>query len=202
MTRRRIITVLAIVVSALVLTAGLIFKPWLIFVDTRVSDTIPQVAQPLSTATPAPTGSPSPAALDDGMPQPTADPEAAEAAETGEPLARQLSAGTFISHEHPTTGTARVIEQPDGSRVLAIENLDTTSGPDVHVWLSAADVVEGRDGWYTAGTAAYVDLGPIKGNQGDQLYEIPEDVDLSRFVAVSLWCVPFGVSFAAAQLES
>ncbi|WP_434994288.1 DM13 domain-containing protein, partial [Arthrobacter sp. Ld5] len=92
--------------------------------------------------------------------------------------------------------------QPDGSRLLAIEGLQTTNGPDVHVWLSAADVVEGLDGWYTAGSAERVDLGPIKGNQGDQVYPIPDDVDLDRFPAVDLWCVQFGVSFGAAQLST
>lgn len=112
----------------------------------------------------------------------------------------QLASGSLISHEHPTTGTVQIIEQPDGTRVLTLENLDTTNGPDVHVWLSAADVVEGTDGWYTAGSAAFYDLGPIKGNQGNQVYPIPDDVDLSAYRSVDLWCVQFGVSFGAAQL--
>lgn len=29
-----------------------------------------------------------------------------------------LLAGTFISHEHETTGSARIIENPDGTRYL------------------------------------------------------------------------------------
>lgn len=94
----------------------------------------------------------------------------------------------------------RIIEQADGTRVLTLENLDTSNGPDVHVWLSAADVVEGTDGWYTAGTAAFYDLGLIKGNQGNQVYTIPDDVDLSAYRSIDLWCVQFGVSFGAAQL--
>jgi hypothetical protein len=95
----------------------------------------------------------------------------------------------------------RIIGQPDGIRVLALEDLDTTTGPDVHVWLSTADVVEGRDGWYTAGSAAHLDLGVLKGNQGNQLYSIPDEVDLTRYKAVDLWCVQFAVSFGAAQLD-
>ncbi|WP_201291481.1 DM13 domain-containing protein [Arthrobacter zhaoguopingii] len=197
MTRRRL-TMLVVLVGVLaVAAAGLVFKPWLLFVDSRVNDTIPQVAQPLGSgeARPRPASA---APLQPGTPDAPRSPETA----TAEAQPRQLSAGTFISHEHPTTGGVRVIEQPDGSRLLAITGLDTTTGPDIHVWLSAADVVEGRDGWYTAGGADFVDLGPIKGNQGDQLYNIPPDVDLSRYVAVDLWCVQFGVSFGAAQLLS
>ena len=105
-----------------------------------------------------------------------------------------------MSQEHTTTGTVSIVENPDGTRILVIEDLDTSNGPDVHVWLSAADAVEGFDGWFLAGGAAHVDLGIIKGNQGDQVYAIPADVDLASFVSVSLWCVRFGVGFGAAQL--
>lgn len=114
----------------------------------------------------------------------------------------ELSHGALISHEHETTGTVRVIQLPDGARQLAIENLDTTNGPDVHVWLSAGPVVEGFDGWFTAGGHAYVDLGKIKGNQGNQVYDIPADVDLSTYPTVDLWCVQFAVSFGAAALTA
>jgi hypothetical protein len=114
----------------------------------------------------------------------------------------ELAAGSLISHEHATTGTVRIIRQPDGSRVLTLENLDTSNGPDVHVWLSAADVVEGTGGWYTAGSAERYDLGLMKGNQGNQVYILPADVELSKYRSVDLWCVQFSVSFGAAQLVS
>ncbi|WP_306926962.1 DM13 domain-containing protein [Arthrobacter globiformis] len=94
----------------------------------------------------------------------------------------------------------RIIQQPGGKLVLTLENLDTSNGPDVHVWLSAADVVEGTAGWFTAGSAAHFDLGMIKGNLGNQVYAIPEDVDLAKYRSVDLWCVQFSVSFGAAQL--
>jgi hypothetical protein len=70
----------------------------------------------------------------------------------------------------------------------------------VHVWLSASDVVAGIDGWFVAGGAPFIDLGPIKGNQGNQVYDIPAGVDLAEYRSVSLWCVQFSVSFGAAQL--
>jgi hypothetical protein len=136
----------------------------------------------------APSAAPSPTVEAEPTPEPPAGPV-------------DLATGTFVSHEHPTTGTVRVILLPDGRRQLAIESLDTTNGPDVHVWLSAGPVVDGVDGWFTAGGYEYVDLGQIKGNQGDQLYDIPADVDLGRFMTVDLWCVQFSVSFGAAALS-
>jgi hypothetical protein len=86
--------------------------------------------------------------------------------------------------------------------VLAIGGLDTSNGPDLRVWLSAADVVAGTAGWYTAGSAAFIDLGPLKGNLGDQVYEIPADADLASVRSVEIWCVRFSVSFGAAQLAA
>ena len=171
--------------------AALVFQPWLLFIDVRVQDEIPSAAPAAApSATPGPEASSPPSARD--TPPPSA------------PLAPagpvELSRGTLISHEHETTGTVRVIQHPDGSRQLAIEDLDTTNGPDVHVWLSAGPVVEGFDGWFTAGGHPYVDLGMIKGNQGDQLYDIPVDVDLAAYPTVDLWCVQFSVSFGAAAL--
>jgi len=166
--------------AAVLLAAGLVFKPWLLFVDVRVDDVLPSAAPHTSVPSPAQAASPS----------------ASPTPETPTVLA----AGSFTSHEHQTTGSATIIRNPDASRVLAIENLATSSGPDVHVWLRASDVVEGRDGWYVAGSADFVDLGPIKGNLGNQLYEIPADIDLSKYRSVSLWCVQFAVSFGAAPL--
>jgi hypothetical protein len=175
----------ALVVSAAVVGA-LVFQPWLLFIDVRVDDDIPDATVATS---PAPTASMAPA--DAETPAPAPEPPAGPV---------DLLTGTFVSHEHPTTGSVRVIEHPDGSRQLAIEGLETTNGPDVHVWLSAGPVLEGFDGWFTAGGYAYVDLGPIKGNLGDQLYDIPADVDLAGYPTVDLWCVQFSVSFGAAAL--
>ena len=101
--------------------AALVFQPWLLFIDVRVDDEIPAT---VATAPAAPIAEPA----DDITATPSPPPPAGPV---------DLLAGTFVSHEHPTTGTARVIEHPDGTRQLAIESLETTNGPDVHVWLSA-----------------------------------------------------------------
>ncbi len=180
MTRKTVIMIGAGVAIVALVVVLAITRPWLAFIDVRVDETLPVASTP-ATVEPNET-----------------DPPATEAP----PGPVQLASGEFISHEHETTGSVRIVENPDGSRVLAIENLSTTNGPDVRVWLSASDVVEGVDGWFVAGGADFVDLGPIKGNLGNQLYEIPADVDLSKYPSVALWCLPFGVSFGAAQLIS
>ena len=112
-----------------------------------------------------------------------------------------LAEGEFISHEHGTSGSAAILELPDGSRVLRIEDLDTSNGPDLKVWLTDAPVLEGTDGWHVFDDGRYVDLGSLKGNQGSQNYPIPADVDLSDLTSVSIWCDRFSVSFGAVELS-
>lgn len=173
--------------AVIVLVAGaVLFQPWLLFVDVRVADrippsqtTAPDVVEPVEMAEPT---------VEDATPAAPAGP-------------RDLLAGSLISHEHETSGSVRIIENPDGTRQVALVGLETSNGPDVHVWLSAGPVVEGRDGWYTAASYDHVDLGPLRGNLGDQLYDIPAEVDLSSFRTVDLWCERFGVSFGAAALS-
>ena len=189
---RRTWTIAAVVAAIGLAVALVVFKPWLLFVDVRVDEQLPIVASASAQAEPSP---PTPLTTPPGTastatPTPTPTPAG--------PV--QLAMGTLISHEHATTGTVRIIRQADGARVLTLENLDTSNGPDVHVWLSAAHVVEGTAGWFTAGSADYYDLGLIKGNQGNQVYQIPAEVDLSKYPAVDLWCVQFSVSFGAAEL--
>jgi hypothetical protein len=196
--RRRIRTIVAAGIAVVGLVIGLVlFKPWLLFVDVRVDEPLPTVATATVQAQPSPVDS-SPASA---VPSAAA-PSGAAPSAPGPAGPVQLAAGSLISHEHTTSGTVRIIKQQDGVRVLTLEDLDTSNGPDVHVWLSAAHVVEGTGGWFTAGSADHYDLGIIKGNQGNQVYEIPADVDLSKYKSVDLWCVQFSVSFGAAELSS
>jgi hypothetical protein len=77
----------------------------------------------------------------------------------------ELARGAFISHEHPTTGTALVLQGPDGRRYLRLENLDTSNGPLLKVWLADAPVRPGSDGWHVFDDGRHVDLGPLKGTR-------------------------------------
>lgn len=123
---------------------------------------------------------------------------AASAATQPEVLAR----GSFVSHEHDTTGTAQILRLPDGTRTLRIEDLDTSNGPLLKVWLSDAEVRTGGDGWRVFDDGRHLDLGPLKGNKGSQNYTIPADADLTGYRSVSIWCARFHVSFGAAALTA
>jgi hypothetical protein len=106
--------------------------------------------------------------------------------------------GLFHSNAHPTTGTATIYRMPDGRLVLRLTDFETSNGPDVQVYLVAAPDVNDDA---TVKRAEFLNLGTLKGNIGDQNYEVPAGVDLTRYRAVSIWCRRFSVNFGAAPLS-
>jgi hypothetical protein len=107
-----------------------------------------------------------------------------------------LSAGSFTSGAHETTGTATIYKLDDGSRVLRLTGFTTSNGPKVHVILADHEIT-GND----VEDAKSVDLGDLKGNTGNQNYEIPANVDLKDVKAVAIYCERFHVNFGAATLK-
>ena len=110
-----------------------------------------------------------------------------------------VESGTFYGILHPTAGTATIYRLADGDRILRFTNFKTSNGPDVHVYLVAAD--DAKDN-ATVERAGFIDLGTIKGNIGDQNYALGTDLDLSKYRTVSIWCKRFSVNFGAAPLRS
>src|ERR1700758_3552693 len=113
-------------------------------------------------------------------------------------LSQALESGRFYSILHPTEVTATIFQMGDGARVLRLTSFHTSNGPDVHVYMVAAD--DAKDA-ATVEQAGFIDLGVLKGNIGDQNYVIGSDVDLAKYRAVSIWCKRFSVNFGAAALR-
>lgn len=116
----------------------------------------------------------------------------------GEPSLRPVESGRFYSILHPTEGTASIYRTGDGTRVLRLTSFKTSNGPDVHVYMVAAD--DAKDTAIVQ-QAGFVDLGVLKGNIGDQNYTLGSDLDLGKYRAVSIWCKRFSVNFGSAALR-
>jgi len=112
--------------------------------------------------------------------------------------AQPLVSGRFYGILHPTEGTATIYQMGDGTRVLRLTDFRTSNGPDVHVYMVAAD--DAKD-VATVQQAGFIDLGVLKGNIGDQNYKFGTDLDLVKYRAVSIWCKRFSVNFGAAALR-
>jgi hypothetical protein len=106
----------------------------------------------------------------------------------------ELASGRFGPIAHPGKGRAAIVELPDGERRLTLTGFRTDNGPDLRVYLSTGDPAGGDLG-------DHEDLGGLKGNVGNQQYEVPRGIDLDRHSTVVIWCRAFSVAFTSAPLE-
>jgi electron transfer DM13 len=116
---------------------------------------------------------------------------------TASAASNKLATGQFHSGAHETKGTATLFQLADGKRMLRLTDFATSNGPDVHVYLVAADDAKDND---TVTKAGFVDIGSLKGNIGDQNYDLPANTDLAKYRAVTIWCKRFSVNFGTAPL--
>jgi hypothetical protein len=91
---------------------------------------------------------------------------------------------------HKADGIVKVINLEDGRTFLRLENLKATNGPDLYVYLST-----GKN------ASDIVNLGRLKGNIGNQNYEIPAGTDLAKYNTVLIWCKAFSTLFGSAKLS-
>jgi len=123
-------------------------------------------------------------------------PPAADGDTAGErPRNVLLGRGRFQPVAHAATGTATTIRRARGGRVLTLTGFEVDNGPDLRVYLVAGPARDESE------VDDYEDLGALKGNKGDQQYDVPRGVDLGRYQTVVIWCRAFSVNFARAPLR-
>lgn len=91
---------------------------------------------------------------------------------------------------HPASGVVRVVKT-GAETVVRYENYKTINGPDVRVYL--ANDLKAKD---------FVDLGPIKGTEGNINYSVPAGVNIDDYRYVLTWCEDFSVLFNSADLST
>jgi len=124
--------------------------------------------------------------------------EAAPAALSSEPEA--LYTGKLEGKVHATSGRATIYKSSDGKQYLRLSDFATSNGPDVHVLLvRGEDKALGQE--IVKGDLDGVELGSLKGNQGDQNYDLPATADLNQYQAVAIYCERFHAIFGVAKLE-
>lgn len=114
--------------------------------------------------------------------------------------ATPVQTGVFHGKVHSTSGRASIYEGKDGKLTLRITNFKTSNGPDVHVLLIAANDAQDDDNFLKSNVER-VELGSLKGNEGDQNYDVPAGTDLAKFHTVAIYCERFNANFGSAPLE-
>ena len=105
----------------------------------------------------------------------------------------ELARGSFSPVAHNGSGEAAVVRLAGGRRVLTLTSFSTASGPDLRLYISTGDPADGDLG-------DFEDLGGLKGNRGNQQYDVPRALDLGRYSTVVVWCRAFSVPFTSAPL--
>ena len=226
--RKKAIWITVAVVAVVGVAVGLaLFQPWKIFTRNTVNEAAPVAAAVQNDAVTAPAPS-TPALSTPAQSAPAVSPPApaapgttaaghtAAAATAPAPIAPEapaveapapaaaptepvvLASGTFVDGEHATSGSATILQLPDGSRFVRLEGFSTSDGPDVDVWVT--DQQAGGDDWGKYDDGRYVSLGDLKGTDGNQNYAIPADADLSGLTSVVIWCDRFNVAFGSAAV--
>jgi len=98
---------------------------------------------------------------------------------------------------HKGSGVASLYRLPDASHVIRLENFQVTNGPALVVLLAHAGDLQNAD----EVKRGYIKLGDLKGNKGNQNYEVPPDIKIGRYRSVVIWCELFDVLFSAATLN-
>ncbi len=204
---------IGLVVIVVVVVGLLVFQPWLYFIDDEVDEAFPSLSdeqreavrdmpEDEKDALVAMAKDNEDMAKEVALAQTGADavvPRDQQAMPADMPAEPQVvHSGSFIDIDpvHGAVGTATIYQLPDGMRVLRFEDFRSKNGPDLHVYLST----EVPRSTFAGLGADELHLGKLKGNVGNQNYEIPADLDLSRYQSVVIYCVPFHVVFSSAEL--
>lgn len=113
-------------------------------------------------------------------------------------LANDNNAGPVVLKEgefegvagHSGKGTAKIIKSGDQYFLRFEDDFEATNGPDLYVYL-------GNNNKFDPET----EIGRLKGNVGGQNYEIPSNIDISKYSEAWIWCKAFSVDFAKAELK-
>jgi hypothetical protein len=100
-----------------------------------------------------------------------------------------LAQGDFHPRVHSVQGQALLIEE-GSKKILRFEDFETDNGPRLHIYLSS-----------DLGDDDFIDLGEIKATKGNVNYELPDNIDTTKYNKVLVWCVPFKVLFSYAEIK-
>jgi hypothetical protein len=124
--------------------------------------------------------------------------ETAPVALSAEP--EPLYTGRLEGKVHQTSGRATIYKAAEGKMYLRLSDFTTSNGPDVHVLLVKAED-KALEQEIAKGNLDSVEIGSLKGNQGDQNYDLPATADLNQYQAVVIYCERFHAIFGVARLE-
>src|ERR1044071_7923793 len=110
---------------------------------------------------------------------------------------KAIASGRFHQVAHRGEVLVTIYQLADKKLLLHLTEFRTDNGRDLQVLLIAApDAFENE----TVEKAEYVSVGTLQKSEGDQSYHLPDDLDLSKYQAVTIWSPRYRVNFTTAPL--
>lgn len=119
-----------------------------------------------------------------------------------EPQIQFFPSGIFEQGDSTYSISGNALTGDDnGETSLAFTDFNVSNGPDLFVYLVRTDDYTNQGVKDAVSNGDYIDLGDLKGNIGNQKYTVFDDIDLSEYDTVSIWCRQFGRNFGFARLR-
>ena len=87
------------------------------------------------------------------------------------------------------SGSAKIYTQ-NNQQILALENFNSSNGPDLHVYLSKEEL-----------PVNYIDLGRLQSVSGNQQYPLAGTINFSEYKYAVIHCQRYNHLFGSAQLK-
>lgn len=121
-----------------------------------------------------------------------------EPAPAGLPSARVLGTAKMYNVDREGQGTAKLYELPNGTRLIRLEDFFVSINSDLELRLSELPNPKTTD---DAVKGPWKLVGPLKATVGSMNYEVPKDIDVSKYQSIVIWCEITRNAYAAASIE-
>lgn len=98
--------------------------------------------------------------------------------------------GNFMNGPYGRVSGMATVYNQNGSFILALEDMNISNGPQLHVYLSKE-----------VQPVNFIDLGPLQSTMGNQLYNIPGNPDFSQYKYALVHCKKYNHLFGSAELD-
>lgn len=95
-------------------------------------------------------------------------------------------------------GTARIYDTGNGNRLIRLEDFFVTINSDLEIRLSELPAPKSTD---EVEKAPFKVVAPLKATVGSMNYEVPKDVDVTKYKSIVIWCEITRNAYAAATIQ-
>ncbi len=109
-----------------------------------------------------------------------------------------LFSGVWMKKSFKSSGTWKIFSERDKTFVKLSAEFKTRKAPDLKIFLSPLAAQDANGGNATQGSIL---IAPLTSNQGEQIFLIPDSVDLASFKSILIHCQAYAKLWSAADIR-